>query len=299
MRICKILIFLLSVAIILSVASSCAVPGSKPAGTDFLTEERQVGETTGVPEETTAAVPDNLGKSGLKKDSVVLFTGDSIPDCYREDRNDPKSLGRPTGFVGKFDEYMKKNFPEDNITVLNTSFSGYRIEDIQNRFEKFISVHNPDYVILYVGTNNAWNSVDTPIETVGEHYRQLLSDILAKTGAELYVFQPYLFPSNKMFTGNTPLDEFIPRMTEISDTVCRVAAELNVPVIYSAELFDQAINRLGMRYDRDLTADGIHPTKKGYEILFDALMAEMRINGYKGKYNFDVSEIKNRYVAGK
>ncbi|MBO4770094.1 MAG: hypothetical protein J5563_04865 [Clostridia bacterium] len=244
---------------------------------------------------TTESAYDNIGKSGLKRDSTVVFTGDSILDDWRSDRNDPASLGKADGPASLFNEYIQSNFPEDNITVYNTAYTGYTIQNLHKRYEQFITDLEPDYLIIYIGTNNAWHD-DRSLDLVEADFNDLLDDIRKKIDAEIILFEPYLFESDLNFTVDVPLNTYVERMAEISDMVCRIGAERGFPVVYSRELFRISMEKYGYKYTRELTSDGIHPRKTGYRILFDALMTELKINGYQAKYKINIDSYKSKYV---
>ena len=269
--------------------------GTTPADDEGPESTADAVSDSGTEPVTTEPADENTGKSGLKRDSTVVFTGDSILDDWRSDRNDPASLGKADGPASLFNEYIQSNFPEDNITVYNTAYTGYRVQDLHKKYRQFITDLKPDYLIVYIGTNNAWHD-DRSLDLVEADFNSLLDDILKKTDAEIILFEPYLFESDLNFTTDVPLNTYVERMAEISDMVCRVGAERGFPVIYSRELFRISMEKYGYKYTRELTSDGIHPRKTGYRILFDALMTEMKINGYRAKYKINVDSYKSKYV---
>lgn len=279
-----------SIAVILLAVTltSCAPAQSNPPNT-LNTENKEV--TT---EMKSTDIPKNpeYGKSGLLKNSTVVFTGDSITDGYRLDRSDPTDLGQ-NNYVTMFNDYIQTNFPEDNITVYNTGHSGYWIQHLRNELQSFVYDLNPDYLIVNIGTNNAWFD-KSPIEAVEKEYRELVEELLEKTDASIILVQPYLYESDTILDG-VPLNEYIPRMNQISDIVCRTARDHNLPVIFYSEIFRQAITAMGYDYKPLLSADGIHPSTIGYRMFYDALCIKLEITGYIPRYHFDFFEIEKKY----
>lgn len=266
--------------------SACATnSGKHPSGTAVGSESATAAKSDSHPS-------GEIGKSGLKKNSVVVFTGDSITDGYRQDRTDPNDLGQ-NNYVTMFNDYIQKNYPDDNVKVYNTGYSGYWIQHLHNDIKKFVYDLNPDYLIVNIGTNNAWFDKGT-IENVEKEYRSLIDELLLKTSAKLIIVQPYLFECDFVLDG-VPLNEYIPRMNQISDIVCRVGAEKNIPVIYFSEIFRQAMEKYDYPYKPILSGDGIHPSTVGYKMFYNVLCSELGVKGFKSKYDFDFSEIKAQY----
>ena len=65
----------------------------------------------------------------IKKNSVVLFQGDSVTDCHRE-RNDIKSMGN--SYVKEMHEYLSRF----NIQVINKGIAGNKVNNLIERFEQ-------------------------------------------------------------------------------------------------------------------------------------------------------------------
>lgn len=277
--------------LLLSSLLLCSCAGGKKTDSDGSSDTvEKNSESSQKPADTVKE--EEMGKSGLKKNAVVVFTGDSITDGYRKDRTDPNDLGQ-NNYVTMFNDYIQKNFPEDNIKVYNTGYSGYWIQHLHNDLKPFVLDLDPDYLIVNIGTNNCWFDKGS-IENVEKEYRSLIDDIQAKTKAKLIIVQPYLYECDFVLDG-VPLNDWIPRMSQISDIVCRVGAEKNIPVIYYSDIFRQAMIQYDYPYKPILSVDGIHPNTIGYKMFYNVLCQELGIKGFKSKYSFDFSEIKAKY----
>ncbi len=284
----RILALLLLMCLLLTACSNGRTNGNE-SSSESSTAESTTEEQTSAEETIDPAL---LGKSGLLKDSTIVFTGDSIVDGYRTNRNDPTDLGSKNNFVSLINTYLQKNFPEDNITVYNTGYSGYTIQDVKSRLKSFVFDLDPDYVIIILGDNNAWNTA-TSVEMCKADYKAMLEEILEKTDAQIFIIRPYLLESDfQVF--NQPLNNFVPKLNQIGDAICEVAAELDLPVIYSHAAMEQAISKYNLRYDR-LTSDGIHPAQLGNKVLAEIIAEAMGIEGYTNKYNFDFSKLDAKF----
>ncbi len=250
-------------------------------------------EETGVASETDA--PPALGACGLKKGATVVFTGDSIVDCYRGNYSDPTLLGRDYNFVTVINKHLQTKFASDGITVYNTGIGGSTIQDVKNRIQSAVYDLKPDYVFIMLGVNNAWTedyTIDESIET----YKMMLQDIVKKTGAQLFVMTPYLMESPAELFGG-PLDRFVEPTAEIRDKICRMLASLDIPdltVIHTQTILEQLISQYGKTY-QELTLDYIHPSESGYGILTQVIANTMGIADFPLDYEFDFSAIDAQY----
>ncbi len=293
MKIRRCLILLLVPILFLT---ACRNASPTPAGSDSLPAGSDPADTapeTPAPETETPETEDPTvyGQSGLKKGAVILFAGDSITDWYRADQSDPTSLGRSDNYVSQFNAYIQQHFPDDGLTIYNTGISGMTIEQMQKRQNKLILDLDPDYLILNIGTNNAWNKFNA--ETVEANYRKLVDDVIAGTHAQIILVQPYLCESDKLIFGE-PLNDCIPAMNEIGDIICRIAAEKDLPVIFYGEIMRQAVEA-GSAYVPTLSEDGIHPTELGFRMFFDTLCRELQLTDYEAEFSFDFTAIRDKY----
>lgn len=95
-----------SAILIAAVLSACSTGG----GADNPTAGTNNTGNEVTPDMTSTTTPDEIyGKSGLLKNSTVVFTGDSITDGYRVDRSDPNDLGK-NNYVTMFNDFIQTNF---------------------------------------------------------------------------------------------------------------------------------------------------------------------------------------------
>ena len=108
----------------------------------------------------------------IKKNSVVLFQGDSVTDCHRE-RNDIKSMGN--SYVKEMHEYLSRF----NIQVINKGIAGNKVNNLIERFEQDFKEVKPDYVFILIGVNDTWHDYPNQKTTkkFEEEYELLITKI--------------------------------------------------------------------------------------------------------------------------
>ena len=201
----------------------------------------------------------------LKKDSLVLFQGDSITDTNRK-YEDVSHMG--WGYANHVSARFSAIYPELNVRFINRGISGNRSIDLKNRWQKDCIDMQPDYLSILIGINDCWRRYDSNNPTSAEQfkatYHELLTDAKNKTNAKLILCEPFLLPfSEEKLKWREDLDLKITVVREL-------AAEFNALLIPYDGLLAQANCKKSPAF---WTEDGVHPTQAGH-----ALMAEIWIN---------------------
>ena len=130
----------------------------------------------------------------IKPNSILLFQGDSVTDCYR-DRLDDSKLGN--SHVPMIYEYLKQY----NIKVINRAIAGNRVDHLLNRFEKDFKQVNPDYLVLLIGVNDTWH--DFPNQKTNEVFEKefdlLLSKIKNEMNCDVLILEPFILGFKKEY----------------------------------------------------------------------------------------------------
>lgn len=207
--------------------------------------------------------------SGLQKNDVVIFQGDSITDAGR-DRAKPADLGKgyalmTAGLIGMQD-------PELNITVMNRGISGNRVCDLRDRWQEDCLNLKPSWVSVYVGINDCWRKFDrqdpTSTEAFKAGYRELL-DRTAQMGAKLILVEPFVLPyPDDRKAWREDLDPKIHAVREL-------ASEFDALLVPLDGLFARAASR---REPSFWTLDGVHPTPAGHALIAKAWLETMGVS---------------------
>lgn len=196
----------------------------------------------------------------LKKNSVVLFQGDSITDCGRE-YDDYSNLGQ--GYPQMIGEYLNTFYSELNLTVVNKAISGNRVVDLQGRWEKDCIDINPDYLSILIGVNDTWRKYDAQDPTSAESYYNGYYDILnqVKTknpNCKIILLEPFLLMHK---------DEFVEWHTDLDpkiQAVRKLAREFDATYIALDGLFAElSISENPVTFSED----GVHPTQIGHSVI--------------------------------
>lgn len=210
-------------------------------------------------------------KPFFKKESTVLFIGDSITDCNRN-RDNPLDYGK--GYAKKFIAIYQNLYPEQHITFLNRGISGDTSKMLLNRYETDIKKIAPDFIFLFIGVNDTWRGIHnkefTSPDTFEINYRTIVSNIRRDfPEAKIVMMEPFALE------GEVVIDGFREDLIFKIERVRKLAkeyADYYIPL--DSILFQHGITRGGVK---ELSTDGVHPTDLGHSVIADTLLKQLEI----------------------
>ncbi|MGY5764933.1 SGNH/GDSL hydrolase family protein [Brachybacterium sp. DNPG3] len=192
---------------------------------------------------------------------TLLFIGDSITDCGRND--DPDGLGY--GYVRLLAEHFAAHEP--TATVVNRGISGNKVRDLVARFDEDCLDLEPDVVTVYIGVNDTWHgfSHNDPVsqEDFESGYRHLLDQLSARRpAAPVLMIIPFVADiDEEKASFHADLDQKVA-------IVRRLAKEFRHPVVDLEEVLEEAW-AVG-HTPAGIAEDGVHPTIAGHRLIADA-----------------------------
>lgn len=221
------------------------------------------------------AAPDRVT---LKKDSVILFQGDSITDNGRR-RNDMNPNSAPAlgyGYASHAAAVTLLAQARFTPRIYNKGISGNKVFELKNRWEEDCLSLKPDVLSMLIGVNDFWHSLSFGYEGTPEVYLRDYMALMDMTkqrlpDVQLVVCEPFAINGVKAVT-----DEWFPTFNEYRAHAKAVAEKFNAIFIPFQSIFDEAIKRAPASY---WTYDGVHPSAAG-----DGLMASawIRATGLMG-----------------
>lgn len=205
----------------------------------------------------------------LKKNSRILFIGDSITDVGRN-RKDELNLGE--GFPSLIAQKLIEKYPNHNLTILNRGISGDQVIDLKNRWSEDCLTLKPDLVTILVGINDVGFVINEKLLPTTEElaqfetdYRSLLESLQSETNAKIVLMEPFVlpYPADRL----NWRDQLDPRI----EIVSKLAKEFNALLIP----LDDLLNTKGMAstFEKYTGEDGVHPTLLGHEAIADAWLS--------------------------
>ena len=204
----------------------------------------------------------------------ILFQGDSITDAGRN-REDFYSLGY--GYPLLVAAHLTAEYPGE-YEYVNRGVGGDLLVDLYNRRQADLLDLAPDYLSLFIGTNDAWAELDQGRPIVTEAFEQMYTDLLDEIFAtypdvKVMLISPAIMEG--LFSRNTEeqpdrLNQFRIHVASRIEAVRKMAAKYNLPFVDMQAVYDAACERADAFV---WTGDGAHPTAGGHELIKRAWLA--------------------------
>lgn len=203
----------------------------------------------------------------LEAGTRVMFTGDSITDCRREETDNPLGYGYPLRVVGAWGLANPDRAP----IWLNSGISGNRVVDLTGRWRSDVLDAEPDVVSVLIGINDCGfrYSFDFDEVTATQYHDgySALLEPLAAAAVRLIVIEPFLLPVND--DQRWWREDLDPKIQVVRDLAKQYGAEL----IAADGMFAELAAATGPEY---WAADGVHPTAAGHQALAEAWLRRVQ-----------------------
>lgn len=229
---------------------------------------------------------------------TILFQGDSITDCGRYRKaTDKKQYTRVLFSDGKFfkkktalgegypamvSAELEKSFPGE-YKFINKGVGGDKITSIYERMQQDITDLKPDYMSLLVGVNDVWHRYEfTHIGTSAVKYKETYDLLLSKLKSDfpdlkLIIMGPFVLEGTATADRESHLDRyavFTKEVAEMAEIAKSLAVKYECPFIDLQSVFDEAVKTVPAN---KLLSDGVHPTKKGHELITEKWLEAFNI----------------------
>jgi lysophospholipase L1-like esterase len=206
-----------------------------------------------------------MNKIIIKKDSKVLFIGDSITDVRFNSRKRFSIKGKNI-YALQLKKRMKKH--SNHIRVEIKGIASNRTYHLYDRLTNDCINLKPDVIVMLIGVNDAWENyvpdqyppLLRPMEPhIREIYRRLKAEL---PDAQILYLMPFMIDAvEEKLPFHKTLDEFRNILKDI-------ATENGASVIDMQTVFNEAQKTVE---PKKLAVDGIHPTNLGHKVMADAI----------------------------
>ena len=206
----------------------------------------------------------------------IVFWGDSITDCHREQKHETDMTGHHRaqggGYVRLVACALGYDQPEE-YEVINRGVSGNRIVDLYARIKSGLINLKPDVVSILIGINDIWEELKTQDGVDAAKYEMVYDLIIqeirqALPDVKIMILEPFVLHG----TGTMNTEELPNRwqifQTEIKlrqEAAKRIAQKYDLLFVPLQDAFNEA-NAKTQREDYWL-GDGVHPNAPGHELI--------------------------------
>jgi lysophospholipase L1-like esterase len=189
----------------------------------------------------------------LKKTIKLLFTGDSITDC---DRNNPAYQPFGNGYVHFAAYSLMAKYPDLEIQIINTGISGNTSTQLLNRWKKDCIDYKADIVTILIGINDLWrrykpDKVNTAVypEQFETNYRKMIQMVLNSCQSDIIVMEPFMFCNDEN-------NDMFKELKHYQKICAKLASEYNITLISLQTEIDSLSGRVS---SEKWSADMVHP----------------------------------------
>jgi len=225
-----------------------------------------------VPQIVSAAFEkQSVNKIDIKKDSVILFQGDSITDWWRNHHsklpNTVNALG--AGYVLLTAGQLLFNYVDKNLQIYNKGNNGDKVYQMADRWDVDCLALKPDILSIQIGVNDYWHTITHgykgTIKTYIDDYHKLLN--FTKTALphiKLVICEPFAVKGVK-YVDNS----WYPTFNLFRKAARDIATEYHATFVPFQSVFDKAVESSSPAY---WSVDGVHPTVPGEVLMAQAWM---------------------------
>jgi lysophospholipase L1-like esterase len=227
-----------------------------------------------------AAVGLSPGRNLIRKDSVVLFQGDSITDAGRS--RDKEKTSTPNNQPGLGNGYawlaaaeLLVGRPDDGLKIFNRGISGHKVFQLAERWQADCLDLKPDVLSILIGVNDIWHSLDPKLNYKGtvEIYERDYHALVERTRkalpkVKLVVCEPFVLRCGAVN------DKWFPQFDKYRAAAKRVADKHHATFLPFQAMFDVAVKYAPPEH---WAGDGVHPSPAGA-----ALMAHFWLRAVSG-----------------
>ncbi|MDD6734942.1 MAG: SGNH/GDSL hydrolase family protein [Clostridiales bacterium] len=193
---------------------------------------------------------------------TILFQGDSITDCGRSyEDNEYLGIGYPhlTAAELGFENPGSYRF-------YNRGISGNRIVDVYARIKADIINLKPDIMSILIGVNDVWHELSSQNGVDAEKYFKIYSMLIEEVKAvlpdvKIMIMEPYVLKGRATCEN---WDYFKTEVSKRAEKAKEIAEKYGLKFVPLQDVFDGASRLAPPEY---WSADGVHPTKFGHELI--------------------------------
>lgn len=214
-------------------------------------------------------------KVSLQKGDVILFQGDSITDAGRKkeskDVNDAVSLGR--GYACEATSQLLVQHADKGLSVYNRGISGNKVYQLAERWDADCLQIKPNVLSILVGVNDYWHKhlgkYDGTLDTYRKDYDALLKRTReALPNVQLIIGEPYTVNHVKSVD-----DTWFPEFDEYRKVARELANTYDAVFVPYQDVYNKALEKAPGSY---WTADGVHPTLAGAQLMAQAWLEAVK-----------------------
>ena len=206
-----------------------------------------------------------IDKVALKKDTKILFQGDSITDAGRDKKNQianaQKAFGG--GYAWMAASHLLISNPEFNLTIHNRGISGNKVHQLAARWDKDCIALQPDILSILIGVNDIWHGLNGRYDGTVKTYEKDFIALLERTRKSLpntrfIICEPFVLKCGAVN------DKWFPEFDHYRESARKVSDRFEGIFVPFQSMFDEAVKYAPAKH---WAGDGVHPSSHGASLM--------------------------------
>ena len=208
----------------------------------------------------------------IKRDSVILFQGDSITDGGRKrdaiSCNTVDMLGN--GYALFTASSILAKHADKLPQIYNRGISGNKVFQLRERWEIDTLAFMPDVLSILIGVNDYWHTLNGNYNGTVQIYEDDLRNLLKYTREKLPKLQLVLCEPFALSGGSAIRDHlWFPMFNDYRASLKKLAIAFDAVFVPFQAAFDEAVKIAPATY---WSADGVHPDLPGRQLMAEVWM---------------------------
>ncbi|ALJ00020.1 SGNH/GDSL hydrolase family protein [Rufibacter tibetensis] len=224
---------------------------------------------------TEAFAGEKRSSISLKKDSTILFQGDSITDAgrNRESKEFSTSKNLGGGYAMLASAELLHAHPEKNLKIYNKGISGFKVYQVAERWEDDTLALKPDVLSILIGVNDFWHTLSSGYKGTLQTYQQDYKTLLDRTKqrlpeVQLIIGEPFAVKGIKAVD-----EKWFPAFDEYRQAARELANQYKATFIPYQSVYEKAQKQAPGVY---WTYDGVHPSLAGAKLMAEAWLKAVK-----------------------
>jgi lysophospholipase L1-like esterase len=220
------------------------------------------------------AIPPPILQKVIQGNRTIIMLGDSITQGE-------KNHFSYHSYVVLVNNYLKRLYPNQKITVVNAGIGGNRSADLANRFVKDAIETKPDLITINIGVNDVWhyflaknnpNLSGIPVA----NYRQNLIKMIKQAQAakiQVILMSPTIIQEDLNSEENQKLVPYVAAMRQVAKEYNCLFVDLNTAFRDTIATYQKYA---GKEYTL-LTNDGVHTNDLGNQVIAHTFLRSLGV----------------------
>ncbi|HXR48702.1 MAG TPA: SGNH/GDSL hydrolase family protein [Candidatus Limnocylindrales bacterium] len=199
----------------------------------------------------------------IRPQDVILFQGDSVTDCGRDQNATAANDGLGQGYVFLVASRLLEARPADGLKFFNRGINGNRVVDLYARIKGDVINLRPNVLSVLIGVNDTWHEFmrgnGVPVPKYERVYREFLAEVRsALPDCRFVLCEPFVLRCGVVTV------EWMNEINARQAVVRKLAAEFQAKFVPFQSAFDSAAKRAPAEF---WAGDGVHPTCASHGLM--------------------------------